>query len=114
MPPSIDGTLAALSDPTRRKVVELLRERPRCPSELASALSMSRPATSRHLRVLRQSGLVAERVDKRDARLRRYELRRKPFTELATWVQEVEAFWDGQLAAFKAHAESRHRGVRDG
>src|SRR5262245_54101874 len=56
--PDLDRTLAALGDPQRRAIVELLREQALCPSELADALSMSRPAMSRHLRILRGAGLV--------------------------------------------------------
>ena len=57
---AVDGTLAALADPTRRGVVDLLRRRPRAAGELASALDVSPPALSRHLRVLRKSGLIEE------------------------------------------------------
>jgi DNA-binding transcriptional ArsR family regulator len=104
---SVDGTLAALADPTRRGVVDLLRERPHRASEIADAMATSRPAMSRHLRVLRKTGLVEERELPEDARVRVYQLRQKPFTELRSWVEEVEAFWSDQLQAFKAHAEQR-------
>ena len=101
----IDATLAALADPTRRGVVEQLRVRPRCATELARNAQMSLPAMSRHLRVLRQSGLVeAESVDD-DARLRLYRLRRQPFVALDVWLDQVQAFWDEQLGSFKAHAQ---------
>jgi DNA-binding transcriptional ArsR family regulator len=105
----VDTTLAALSDPSRRAVVELLRKSPLCSSEIASRLSMSRPAMSRHLRVLRRSGLVEENDDENDARIRLYRLRPERFAELRGWVEEVEAFWGEQLAGFKAHAERRQR-----
>jgi DNA-binding transcriptional ArsR family regulator len=108
---SLDRTLAALADPTRRSVVDLLRERPLRPSDIADALSMSRPATSRHLRVLRRAGLVAEEVQAHDARERVYQLRQPAFVELQGWLEQVGAFWDVQLGAFKAHAE-RKRGRR--
>jgi DNA-binding transcriptional ArsR family regulator len=96
----LDRTLSALSDPTRRHVVELLRKKPRRASELADALSMTRPAMSRHLRVLRETGLVTESELPGDARVRVYRLERAPFSELGGWVSEVEAFWGDQLAAF--------------
>ncbi len=102
---SLDRTLAALAEPTRRAVVHLLREKPRRAGELAAAMSMSAPAMSRHLRVLRKTGLVAEEEEENDARVRLYHLRREPFTELRDWLEEVEAFWGDQLAAFKRHAE---------
>src|SRR5260370_23574479 len=80
---NLDNTLAALADPTRRHVVELLRERPRRAGELAAACAMSGPAMSRHLRVLRASGLVEVEVEAErsghDARLRIYQLRPEPF-----------------------------------
>lgn len=101
----VDLTLAALADKTRREVVELLRETPRRPSDIADALSLSRPALSRHLRVLRQAGLVSEEVQVDDARARLLHLRRQPFEELQSWVSDVTALWEDQLAAFKRHAE---------
>lgn len=107
----LDATFAALSDPTRRRVIELLRDGPRRAGELSSALAMSPPAMSRHLRVLRKSGLVVEEHPVEDARVRIYSLQREPFDALRDWVEEVETFWDGELAAFKAHAE-RTRGVK--
>jgi len=105
----LDSTLAALSDPSRRAVIELLRKAPLCSSEIADRLSMSRPAMSRHLRVLRRSGLVEESEDESDARIRLYSLRRERFSELKGWVEQVEAFWSDQLSSFKAHAEKRRQ-----
>lgn len=105
----LDRTLAALADPTRRAVVDLLRRRPRRAGELAGALQMSAPAMSRHLRVLRAEGLVEEEKEERDARVRVYRLRPEPFGELRSWLAQVETFWQGQLSAFKEHAERRKR-----
>lgn len=102
---AVDETLAALADPTRRALVGLLSKGPRRPSEIASALRTTRPATSRHLRVLRRAGLVREEIQAEDARTRVYELRRERFAELRQWLEEVEAFWQEQLEAFRAHAE---------
>lgn len=102
---NLDATLAALADPTRRRVIELLRERPQPAGELAASVKMSPPAMSRHLRVLRATGLVeAELVDD-DARLRVYRLRPERFVALQAWLDQVQAFWGEQLGAFKAHAE---------
>lgn len=64
---------------------------------------------SRHLRVLRQAGLVSEQGVPEDARARLYALERERFVELRDWLQEVEAFWVDQLQAFKAHAERRRK-----
>lgn len=109
MESSVDRTLAALADPTRRGVIELLGRKPRRASEIADALSMTRPAMSRHLRVLRKAGLVSENELENDARARVYRLERQRFAELRGWLDEVEAFWGEQLRAFKAHAERTAR-----
>jgi DNA-binding transcriptional ArsR family regulator len=106
---AVDSTLAALADPTRRQVVELLRERPRPAGELAARARMSAPAMSRHLRVLRLSGLVAADAHEDDARLRVYRLRREPFVALQAWLDQVDAFWAEQLGAFKAHTQRSPR-----
>lgn len=102
---ALDSTLAALADPARRGVVELLRERPYRAGELAAAVELSAPAMSRHLRVLRTHGLVEEDRDSADARARVYRLRPEPFVELGEWLREVENYWSEQLDAFKAQAE---------
>src|SRR5436309_4740199 len=103
---SLDHTLAALAEPTRRHVIDLLRERPRRAGELADALSVSAPLMSRHLRTLRLHGLVEEtHADPSDSRVRTYHLRREPFDELHAWLQQVEAFWNDQLSAFRGHVE---------
>jgi DNA-binding transcriptional ArsR family regulator len=101
----LDVTLSALADPTRRRIVELLRERPRRAGELVAAFEVSAPAVSRHLRVLRRSGLVAESGVLDDARLRIYQLRPEPLVALRAWLDQVEAFWTDQLSAFKDHIE---------
>jgi DNA-binding transcriptional ArsR family regulator len=90
-------------------VVDLLRREPQRAGELSEALEMSPPAMSRHLRVLRECGLIEDERSDGDARVRMLRLRHEPFDELRRWVEDVEQFWGGQLAAFKAHAE-RTRG----
>jgi DNA-binding transcriptional ArsR family regulator len=102
---SIDRTLAALADPNRRQVVDLLRERPRRAGELAQATGLSPQAMSRHLRVLRASRLVEETHDGVDARVRLYVLKDGPMSELRAWLEETEQLWSTQLLAFKAHLE---------
>jgi len=104
----IAATFAALADPTRQGVIELLRHKPRRASDLADALGQSRPAMSRHLKVLRKTGLVEPANDDGDLRARVYQLRPEPFEELRDWVEEVERFWSLELHAFKAHAEKKH------
>lgn len=111
----LDETLSALADPTRRGAVDLLRVRPRRAGELAAALGLSAPAMSRHLRVLRTTGLVEEAragADVADARVRVYRLRPEPFDALRGWVAGVESYWSLELAAFKKHAERARRKKR--
>jgi DNA-binding transcriptional ArsR family regulator len=102
---AIDRTLAALADPHRRRVVELLRERPHRAGELARRTGLALPAMSRHLRQLRQCGLVAESHPDFDARVRIYALNPRPMTGLKRWLEETETLWCMQLAAFKRHVE---------
>jgi DNA-binding transcriptional ArsR family regulator len=111
----LDTTFAALADPTRRQVVDLLRERPHRAGELAAAVDASAPAMSRHLRVLRASGLVESDGLDGDARVRLYRLRPEPFMALHAWLDQVEAFWTEQLGSFKQHAEriTRERAKED-
>lgn len=106
-PSNVDSTFAALADPARRRAIELLREQPRRSSDLADALGLSRPLMSRHLKVLRQAGLVEERAADHDARNRVYRLKAERFAELRGWVEEVEAFWGDQLGAFAEYAEAK-------
>ncbi len=101
----LDRTLAALADPHRRRVVDLLSEQPRAAGELAAALGLSPPTLSRHLRALRQCGLVEDAHPAFDARVRIYSLKSGPMVELRRWLEESERMWSGQLAAFKAHVE---------
>lgn len=106
----IDGVLAALADPQRRRVVDLLAERPRPAGELAQGVGVSPPAMSRHLRLLRQQGLVEERHDGLDARVRVYSLRPEPMADLRSWLEDTEALWSRQLLAFKAHVDAKKKG----
>ena len=104
----IEQILVALADPARLAAVRLLRKKPLRSSDVAAALSLSRPLASRHLRVLRRAGVVEEKTEGDDARVRVYRLCPEPFRELRAWLDEVEAFWDDQLQAFKSHAERKH------
>jgi len=103
--PGLDRTLAALADPHRRRVVDLLRERPHRAGELAQAARISFPAMSRHLKTLRRSGLVDEQRDEFDSRVRIYRLRPEAMAELKTWLAETDALWGRQLSALKAHLQ---------
>jgi len=106
---NLDRTLAALADPYRRRVIDLLRERPHRAGELGQAIRLSFPAMSRHLRTLRTSGLVEEDRDEFDSRVRIYRLRPEPITALKSWLAETDALWARQLAALKAHLQKTRR-----
>ena len=110
----IDQTFAVLADPYRRRAVELLGKRPRRAGELADALGLPAPAMSRHLRQLKQSGLVEETHPAFDARVRIYALKNGAMTngamaELKRWLADTEAMWAAQLSGFKAHVEKKRR-----
>lgn len=105
----LDRTLDALSDPTKRAVIQLLMKKPRRAGDLAEDLSLSPPAMSRHLRVLRRSGLITETGIEDDARVKLYRLDARAFAPMRTWLDQIEACWGGQLSAFKAHVERQSR-----
>jgi DNA-binding transcriptional ArsR family regulator len=103
---ALDHILAALADPTRRQVIDLLRERPRRAGELAAAFGIAAPLMSKHLRILRVTRLIEEARLDTDARVRLYQLRPQPFEQLQTWLETVQALWADQLDAFKQHVEA--------
>jgi DNA-binding transcriptional ArsR family regulator len=93
-------TLAALADPTRRKIFERLAARPRSVGELASGLPVSRPAVSQHLQVLKSAGLVSDRVD---GTRRVYQIDPAGLGPLRAWL---DRFWDRALDAYKPKVET--------
>lgn len=101
----IDITLAALADPTRRRVVDLLRERPLRAGEMAARVGVSRPAMSNHLKALRSSGLVDVALSEEDGRARSYRLRPERLVALRGWLGELEDHWTQQLESFREHVE---------
>lgn len=84
----------AVTDPTRRHILDLLRERPRLVGELVDQLKISQPLMSKHLRVLREVGLVQVR---RDAQRRWYELRPEPLAEVDAWLSSYRHLWEARL-----------------
>ena len=96
--------LQALGDPTRRAVLEELRDGPRAVGEIAARLPVSRPAVSQHLRVLKEAGLVADRPE---GTRRLYRVDPEGLAELRAYV---DAFWDDALAQFKVEAEKAEQG----
>ena len=103
--------LAALADPIRRQIVEMLADRERDAGELAAVFPVSRPAVSRHLRVLREAGLVRVRPQ---AQRREYALDPRPLEELARWLERYRGFWGQRLDALETELARgrRARGER--
>jgi len=104
----VDGALNALADPVRRRTVELLASRPHRAGELAGALGVTPPTMSKHLRILRQGGLVTDTSPSFDTRVRVYQLRQGRFGDLRRWLEDTERGWTEQLEAFAAHVHG-HR-----
>jgi DNA-binding transcriptional ArsR family regulator len=102
----LDRTLAALADPVRRQVVDLLREKPRRAGELAALTGLSPPAMSRHLKLLRRTGIVDEARDEADSRVRLYRLEAEGLIGLDQWLANLRGFWQERLDGFRRHAEA--------
>jgi DNA-binding transcriptional ArsR family regulator len=96
----------ALADPTRRRIVELVAERERSAGEIAAAFSISRPGVSKHLRVLRDEGLVAARED---GTRRLYSLEPKALDEVDDWVERCRSFWRNRLDALETELKRGRR-----
>ena len=95
-------TFEVLAEPTRRHILDLLRERERSVGELVEYLALSQPGVSKHLRVLREAGLVEVR---HDAQRRWYGLRAEPLAEVDDWLEPYRRFWAGRLDALERHLE---------
>ncbi|GAB3809025.1 ArsR/SmtB family transcription factor [Micromonospora zhanjiangensis] len=93
----------ALTEPTRRRILDLLRERPRSVGELTRELGLSQPGTSKHLRVLREAGLVRVRVD---AQRRWYELRPEPLMVLDDWLAPYRWLWRDRFDRLGGHLDA--------
>ena len=91
-----------LAEPNRRKILDLLREEPRSVGELVAATGLSQPGTSKHLRVLREAGLVTVR---QDAQRRVYELAPGPLAELDVWLAPYRRLWNDSLDALERHLD---------
>jgi DNA-binding transcriptional ArsR family regulator len=97
----------ALVEPNRRRILDLLREEERTVGELVEHLALSQPAVSKHLRVLRDAGLVTARVD---AQRRRYRVRPAPLAEVDAWLAPYRRFWDDKLEALERYLASEDGG----
>lgn len=98
-------TFEALAEPMRRRILDLLREQPRLVGELVELLAMSQPGISKHLRVLREAGLVQVR---RDAQRHWYELRHEPLAEVDAWLEPYRKQWSNRLDALERHLDEKH------
>jgi DNA-binding transcriptional ArsR family regulator len=96
------STFEVLAEPTRRRILDLLRERERSVGELVDRLTLSQPGVSKHLRVLRDAGLVEVRTE---AQRRWYGLRPEPLTEIDAWLEPYRRLWAQHLDALERHLD---------
>ncbi len=100
-----EAAFSALADPTRRAVLDLLRKGSRPAGEIARAFPVSRPAISKHLRLLRRAHLVEER---REGRHRFYQLNPEPLKAVDSWLEQYRVFWQTSLASLKTFVEAEY------
>jgi DNA-binding transcriptional ArsR family regulator len=96
------STFELVAEPMRRNILDLLRERERSVGELVARIGLSQPGVSKHLRVLREAGLVEVR---RDAQRRWYRLHAQPLAEIDSWLNPYREFWAGRLDALEEHLD---------
>jgi DNA-binding transcriptional ArsR family regulator len=96
------STFAVLADPTRRRILDLLVEEERPVGDLVGKLSISQPGVSKHLKVLREAGLVSVRTD---AQRRIYGVRTEPLAELDAWLEPYRRLWNSHLDALESHLD---------
>ena len=102
---SREAAFSALADPTRRAVLDLLRAGTRPAGDIARAFPISRPAISKHLRILRRAHLVEER---REGRHRMYHLNPEPLKSVDSWLEQYRQFWSASLANLKSFVEAEY------
>jgi DNA-binding transcriptional ArsR family regulator len=93
---------AALAEPSRRRILDLLRGGERSVNDLVDRLDLSQPSVSKHLKVLREAGLVGVRPE---GKLRWYGLRAEPLAEVAEWLEAYRAHWTARFDALERHLE---------
>jgi DNA-binding transcriptional ArsR family regulator len=96
------STFELLAEPTRRRILDLLLERARPVGELVDLLGISQPGVSKHLRALREGGLVRARAD---AQRRIYEVRPEPLAAVDEWLEPYRRLWAGRLDALERHLD---------
>src|SRR3954470_3394261 len=107
----LDTTFAALSDPTRRAIVERLADGEASVTELAAPFAMSLPAVSKHLKVLERAGLISR---SRDAQWRPCRLEPEPLKETTDWLEQYRRFWDESFDRLDAYLhELQHKEKKD-
>jgi len=102
---STEATFQALADPTRRAVLDLLRRGSQPAGQIAQAFPVSRPAISKHLRLLRRAHLVREH---REGRNRVYDLNPEPLRAVDSWIEQYRSFWTANLNSLKAFVEAEY------
>jgi DNA-binding transcriptional ArsR family regulator len=99
---AMESAFVVVAEPNRRRILDLLRERERPVGELVDALSVSQPTVSKHLRVLRDAGVVEARVD---AQRRLYSVRPEPLREIDSWLGPYRALWNESLDRLERHLD---------
>jgi DNA-binding transcriptional ArsR family regulator len=98
----VDMVIGVLAEPSRRRIIELLRDGERPVGDLVTDLRLSQPAVSKHLRVLRDAGLVESRTD---AQRRLYRIRPQPLAELDAWLEPYRRLWNESLDRLERHLD---------
>jgi DNA-binding transcriptional ArsR family regulator len=103
----MNTTFEVVAEPTRRRILDLLREGERPVGELVKRLKLSQPGVSKHLRVLRDAGLVDVR---KDAQRRLYGIKPEPLSEIDEWLRPYRQLWSKQLDALERHLDEKGKG----
>jgi DNA-binding transcriptional ArsR family regulator len=106
---TMETTFEVLAEPSRRRILDLLLERPHSVGELVSALGLSQPGVSRHLRVLREASLVGVR---RDGQRRWYELKAEPIGEIDAWIEPYRRYWAERLDGLEDHLDKKAKAAK--
>jgi DNA-binding transcriptional ArsR family regulator len=100
----MNTTFEVIAEPARRRILDLLRDRPHLVGELVDALGLSQPGVSRHLRILREARLVGVRPE---GQRRWYELNAEPMSEIDAWIEPYRQYWAGRLDSLEDHLDRK-------